>query len=311
MSENITRKRTVIDTAEWVAGDTGQIVEAVKLSDLGAVPLDDLADAAHMANGAMEARDVATAHVRELEGQLLTAQNVADEHRANREILARDIIDLAENREPDTHNANVVYTMLRDLRKRATEAERDLQCARENQSRSIEQLAAAEKRASEAEARVVSAAHEASTLRTRIHNQATQIDVARSEVTALRSKLADAERVAESATANVGKYQDALTRYAALERAAREWRYNRGADAALMAAVDALTPAPTPSPAPATCGECKHMDREQRVKGWNDCLNTDESSITATHPTTVACPAFTRRLPVVADTRPAAQEVSR
>jgi len=66
MSAPITRVRPVIDTAQWVAGDTGEIVEAVKLSDLESVRLDDLADCAHELNGALEQIDTLQAQLEQI-----------------------------------------------------------------------------------------------------------------------------------------------------------------------------------------------------------------------------------------------------
>ena len=79
----------------------------------------------------------------------------------------------------------------------------------------------AEKRASEAEARVVSAAQESSTL---------------------RSKLAEAESLAKRQDERASLAERCLTRYAALERAVR-WTPPGDRSSAVQAALDALTPA--------------------------------------------------------------------
>lgn len=87
MTDLITRIRHVEDTAQWIDSSTGEIVEAVKLSDLQAVPMDDLADCAHQLNEALDARDAAVAHVRELEAEV---QHSHDERDALRAKLAEE-----------------------------------------------------------------------------------------------------------------------------------------------------------------------------------------------------------------------------
>jgi len=155
---------------------------------------------------------------------------------------------------------------------RAAAAERDLTCARENQTRAAEQVAAAEQRAAKAEAHVTQFSATASA-------QQARAERAEAALTTATVKLAAYEALEKVARAIVKVWRD-------------EPEQPDGDDEkwspvclAMMAAVDSLPTAHRPGE-DGPCGECEHCERGPLTAPCKPCIGKRPHI------------NFTRRLPV-------------